>query len=86
MTKSFTIARDSYFQSTESLAVTGVIVVVVLLLALTFITPISIGLSLQQELELFAFKHVLGDKPGDEHDKKMDILPCDAQHECQTSI
>lgn len=86
MTKLFTIARDSYFRGTESVAVIGVIVVKVLLLALTFITPINIGLSLQQEMELFAFKHVLGDNPANEDDKQMNILPCDAQHECQASI
>jgi hypothetical protein len=86
VTKLFTITRDSYLRSTESVAVIGIIVVVVLILAITIITPIYIGLSLQQEMELFAFKHVLGNNPANEHDKQMNILPCDSQHECQASI
>lgn len=82
----FTIGESTYFENTKALAAAAVIIVVALLLVLTCITSINIELSLQQEMELFAFKHALGDHPGNGHDKKMIILPCDTQHECQTSI
>jgi hypothetical protein len=81
--KLFTIWRSSYL-NTRALAVASV-VCTVLLLALIYITSINIGLYLQQESELFTSKTVLGDNADSEHDKKMNILPCDAQHACQTS-
>jgi hypothetical protein len=81
--KLFTIWRSSYL-NTRALAVASM-VVTVLLLALIYITSINIGLYLQHEAELFTSKPVLGDNADREHDKKMNILPCDAQHPCQTS-
>ena len=63
--------------NTRALAVASM-VVTVLLLALIYFTSINIGLYLQQEAGLFTSKPVLGDNVDKEHDKQMNILPCDA--------
>lgn len=82
-----TSMKYSYSQSTKSLAVIGVLVVLVLLLAITYVSSVSMGVSLQEHLNLSAIKHALGHKmPIEGPDSKMEIYPCDDTHKCATSI
>jgi hypothetical protein len=82
-----TSMKYSYIQSTKSLAVMGVLVVLVLLLAITYVSSVSMGVSLQEKLNLSAINHALGHKMSiDGPDSKMEIYPCDDTHRCATSI
>lgn len=79
--------KYSYSQRTESLTVVGVLVVLVLLLAITYASSVSMGVSLQGQLNVSAINHVLGHKmPIGGVDSKMEIFPCDDTHRCATSI
>lgn len=83
MAKLTSIDRHVYDQRTKSLSVIGAMFVVGLLVA-TFLTVISIELSLHT-IDLVVFKFALGDN-GNDQGKQMEILPCDREHECQSSI
>ncbi len=53
----------------------GVLVVLVLLLAITYVSSVSMGVSLQEHLNLSAIKHALGHKmPIEGTDSKMGNL------------
>jgi hypothetical protein len=84
-----TSMKYSCFQSTKSLDVMGglAVLVLLLLLAITYVSSVSMGVSLQEQLNLSAIKHAQGHKmPVVGPDIKMEIYPCDDTHECATSI
>jgi hypothetical protein len=76
--------KHVHSRRTESL-----LVIVAMILAgfivVTFMTSISIESAFQQKIDLMGLKHALGDKDNDQG-KQMEILPCNKEHECQTSI
>lgn len=84
MDKLAVIDKHAFNQRNMSLSVI-IAMFLVGLIVVTFIISLSIELSLQQKIDLVELKQVLGDK-GNDQGKQMKILPCDREHECQTSI
>lgn len=86
MSELFPKTNRSSFCSTKSLTIISIIVVVIILLALTYVTPVSMGISIQQGLALFTFKDVHGhDLSGEQQHKEIHIYPCDDNYRCADS-